>query len=124
LRTKYKRRYGYVAQCFTGWLINALCVPSFVLLYPVTHFHNRRMPLALLPTPIDFVEQNPFAVITNPVASDPVQLAPISEQFVRQIRALVAILIAILITTPTVSARRFSFAFATSAHSLPFWFWL
>jgi hypothetical protein len=44
-----------------------------------------------LPTPIDFVEQNPFVVITNPVASGLVQLTSTFEQFVKQILALVAI---------------------------------
>ena len=73
-----------------GWLITALCIPGFVLLYPATYFYNRRIPL--LPTPIDFVEQNPFAVIFNLVASDLLQLTPVFEQFVKQILALVAIL--------------------------------
>jgi hypothetical protein len=84
----------------------------FLASYPATHFYNRRAPL-LLPTPIDFVEQDPFAVITSPVASGPVQPTPIpiSELPVKQFLALVAI----LITTATVSARRFLFAFATSA---------
>jgi hypothetical protein len=74
--------------------------------------------MPLLPIPIDFVEQtNPFAVTINPVASGLVQLTPIFKQFVKQILALFAI----LITASTVSARRFSFAFATSTHSLSFW---
>jgi hypothetical protein len=54
VRIKHNGRHGYVAQCFTGRLINALCVPSSALLCPVTHFYNRRM--LLLPTPNDFVE--------------------------------------------------------------------
>jgi hypothetical protein len=69
--------------------------------------------LLLLPIPIDFVEQNPAAVTTNPVASGLVQLTPIFEHFLKQILALFA--------AATVSARRFSFAFTTSAHSLSFW---
>jgi hypothetical protein len=79
---------------------NALCVP-------ITHFYDPR--ILLLPTPIDFVEQNPFAVIINPVASNLVQLTPVFEQFVKQTPALLAI----LITTTAVSARGFTFAFAT-----------
>ena len=106
-----------MSQCFTDWLINALCVPRFVLLYSATHFYNRRI-LPLL-TPIDFVEQNPFAVTIKPVASGLVKPTPISEKCVKQILALVAI----LVITAAVSARRFPFAFATSAYSLSFWFW-
>jgi hypothetical protein len=51
------------------------------------------------------------------MASDLVQLTHIFEQFVKQILALIAI----PIVAATVSARRPSFAFATSAHSLSFW---
>ena len=75
-----------------------------VFLYPATRFLN-------------FVEQNPFAVTINPVASGLVQHTPIFEQLVKQI----LVLFAILIIAATVSARRFSSAFATSAHSLSFW---
>jgi hypothetical protein len=46
--------------------------------------------------------QNPFAVLTNPVVSDLVQLTPIFEQFVKKILALVAI----LVIAAAVSARR------------------
>jgi hypothetical protein len=81
-------------------------------MYPVTHFHNRR--ILILPTPIDFVEQSPFAVTINPVASDLLQLTPIFEQFMKQILALVAI----LIIAATVSARKSSFAFAMAGLGL------
>jgi hypothetical protein len=63
-------------QRFISWLINALCVPSFVLPCPVTRFYDRR--ILPLPTPIDFVEQNSFVVLINPVASALIQLTPIS----------------------------------------------
>ena len=74
------------------------------------------MPLS--PTPIDFVEQNPFVVIIHPVASNSlVHLTSVFEQFVKQILVLVTT----LVITAAASARSFPFAFATSTNS--FWFW-
>ena len=46
-------------QRFISWLINALCVPSFVLPCPVTRFYDRR--ILPLPTPTDLSTRLPRA---------------------------------------------------------------